>query len=426
MAKQEKIYDIAIIGGGPAGIMAANRAAELGAKVIIIEKNKDFGMKFLLTGGGRCNITHAEFDNRKLAESYGIEGKFLLSPLSIFNAKDTVNFFETHGIKTIIERGQRVFPESGKAAPLLAVLIKNLRKSGVDFMTGTHVVDFKQDGNNKITHILTRDKNNIYAKNFILCTGGKSYPKTGSIGEGYRWAQKLGHTITHPNPALVPIKIREPWLKKVQGISLKNVELSILPGDRSKKIKNGDKRFGEAMFAHFGLSGPIAIDLSKRIGERLSDGNAVRLALDLKPALTADQLDKRIQRDFKKFNNKLFRNSLADLLPAKLENTIVALSKINPNKKVHSVTKEERQTLVKILKGLEMNVNGLMGFDMAIVTTGGVSLKEINSKTMKSKIIDNLYFAGEIIDLDGPCGGYNLQICWTTGYVAGQSATENL
>lgn len=412
-----KFNKVVVIGGGPAGIMAAGRAAEKGAEVILLEKNEKLGRKLLLTGKGRCNITRAEFNPRVLAEKYGRGGEFLLSPFSVFGVKETIDFFEQKGLKTKIERGQRVFPQSDKATDVLMVLTAWLSKNGVSIMTGTEVVSLRKE-NNTLKRILIKGGGEITADSFIICTGGKSYPEVGSTGDGFRWAKELGHSVTKLNPALVPVRLKEKWVKDLSGLALKNISLSVFCD--GKKI---DSRLGEALFTHFGLSGPVVLDLSRPLGEIL-ENHKIKFILDLKPGLDFSKLDNRIQRDFEKYQNKMFRNSLVGLLPAKLIPVIVELSGIKDKKCVREITREERHRLVKILKSVEMNVTGLLGFEKAIITRGGISLTEIDSKRMKSKIIENLFFAGEVIDLDGPTGGYNLQLSWSTGYVAGQSAAE--
>lgn len=414
--KKER-FDIAVIGGGPAGMMASIRASELGARVVLIEKNRKLGKKLLLTGKGRCNLTNAEFNNKKFAQAFGPAGQFLLSALSVFSAKHTIDFFEKHGLKIKIERGKRVFPKSDKASNVLNVLTKCLRKNKVKIITNTWVKGFKRT-NNKIISVLLRSKQKIIADKYIICTGGKAYPGTGSAGDGFKWAKELDHPIIKLSPGLVPLKIKEKWIRQAQGLSLKNIRLKVFQNNAKKSQK-----FGEMLFTHFGISGPIVLDMSKIIGNLLEKGS-VKLVLDLKPSLGFQKLDKRIQRDFEKYSNKMFKNALFDLLPKKLISVIIQLSKINPDKKVNNITKEERYKLVKLLKAIEMNVIELLGFDWAIITRGGICLKQVDSKTMKSKIIKNLFWAGEILDLDGPTGGYNLQLCWTTGYMAGQSAAQ--
>jgi len=412
-------YDVAVIGGGPAGMIAAGRAGEIGARVVLVEKNKKLGRKLLITGKGRSNITKAEFNPKELVKKYGREGDFLLYPLSVFGVKETIEFFEKKGLKTKIERGKRIFPKSDRAQDVLNILINYLKKSSVKVMTNYEVKEIIKDKNG-IAKVVLSGGEEILAKNYIIATGGKSYPGTGSTGGGYKWAGELGHKINKLRPALVPLKIKESWPKLAQGLALKNIKLTVF-----QKSKKQDSRFGELLFTHFGISGPIVLDLSRAIGELLEKGE-VKLVLDLKPALDFQTLDKRLQSDFSKYSQKLFKNSLSDLLPQKLIPIAVELSGINPSKKVNEITREERHKVAKLLKGLEMQVTSLLGFETAIVTSGGVSLKEIDSKTMKSKLIENLYFAGEIIDLHGPTGGYNLQLCWSTGHLAGKSATNSV
>jgi hypothetical protein len=436
--ENEAIFDVAIIGGGPAGMIAAGKAGELGAKAALLEKNNTLGRKLLLTGKGRSNITKAEFNSRELVKKYGREGDFLLYPLSVFGAKETIGFFEKKGLKVKTERGKRIFPQSDQASDVLGVLINYLKKNGVEIMVNSEVKEILKQ-KNRILDIILKDGRNISAKNYIVATGGMAFPGTGSTGDGYKCAKETGHSVAKLRPALVPLKIKEDWPKKVQGLSLKNVELTVFQNGRKK-----DSRFGEMLFTHFGLSGPIVLELSEEIGEFLEKGrsskspsatavpqeagrtfNGVKLLLDLKPALDFQALDKRVQSDFSKYNNKLFKNCLSDLFPQKLIPIIIELSGITPSKKVNEITREERRELVKLSKGLEMTVSSLLGFNMAIITSGGVSLKEIDSKTMKSKLIENLFFAGEIINLHGPTGGYNLQLCWSTGYLAGQTAATS-
>lgn len=416
MIEKENHFDVAVVGAGPAGMIAAGKAAELGGRVILIEKNKKLGRKLLLTGKGRCNITNAEFNLRKLVENYGKNGKFLFHAFSVFGPKDVIDFFEKLGLKTKIERGKRVFPFSDKAEDVLKTLTKHLVKNKVNIIYNSKVISIDCQ-NHKIKKLILKNRE-IVAENYIFCTGGKSYPLTGSTGDGFKWAKDLGHQIKKLSPVLVSVKTKEKWIKELQGLSLKNVEISLFQKD--KKIYS---KFGECLFTHFGLSGPIILSISKKVGELLKNGE-VKISLDLKPALDFAKLDKRVQRDFKKYQNKSFKNCLTNLLPRKLISIIVKFSNIDPEKKVNRITKEERQTLVKLLKNLEMTVRRLSGFNSAIVTSGGISLEEINDKTMKSKIIDNLFFAGEIINVDGPTGGFNLQICWSTGYLAGENALK--
>ncbi len=410
-------FDIAVIGGGPAGMMAAGRAAELGAKVVLIEKNEILGKKLLITGKGRCNFTHNEFDIRKFAEKFGRNGRFLYGALALFGVGEVIDFFESRGVKSRVEQGDRVFPEKGNAQDILNVLIKYLAEGKVNILLNSEVTGFKQE-KGKISQVLLRDRQ-ISADKYIICAGGKAYPQTGSTGDGYQWAEQLGHTVITPVPALNPVKTSEDWVKELQGLSLKNVSLKLF-----QNSKKQDERFGEMLFTHFGVSGPIVMDMSKNIGALLKNG-PVKLILDLKPALDFKKLDKRIQRDFQEFKGRMFKNSLKGLLPLSMIPVIIKLSGIEPEKKVDYISREERNKLVHLLKELELTPTGLLGFKWSVVTNGGVALKEVNPNTMGSKKIENLYFAGEILDLDGPSGGYNLQECWSTGYLAGQSVIKN-
>jgi len=397
-------------------MMAAGRAAELGAKVVLIEKNETLGKKLLITGKGRCNFTHNEFDIRKFAEKFGRNGRFLYSALSVFGAREVIDFFESRGVKAKVEQGDRIFPENGNAQDILNVFVKYLTEGKVNILLNTEVTGFKQE-KGKISQVLLGDRN-ISADKYIICTGGKSYPQTGSIGDGYQWVKRLGHTVIPPVPALNPVKTSEKWVKELQGLSLKNVSLQLFQSNKKK-----DERFGEMLFTHFGVSGPIVMDMSKNIGALLKSG-PVKLILDLKPALDFKKLDRRIQRDFEKFKGRMFKNSLKELLPLSMIPVIIKVSGIEPGKKVDYISREERNKLVHLLKELELTPTGLLGFKWSVVTSGGVALKEVNPDTMGSKKVENLYFTGEILDLDGPSGGYNLQECWSTGYLAGQSTAK--
>lgn len=416
MEKVQEEFDVLVIGAGAAGLMAAGRAAELGAKVAIIDKNKTLGRKLLITGKGRCNITQGELSDKEFIKKLDKKGQWLFSALAAFGPKEVINFFESRGLKTKIERGGRVFPESDKAQNVLDILLKYLRERKVKIFADETVLGFNLE-DKKIISVKLADRS-ISAKSFILCTGGKAYPVTGSTGDGYIWASTLGHKVIKPVPALVPIETKEVWPKNLQGLSLKNVNLNLWQNNKKQ-----DFRFGEMLFTHFGLSGPIVLDISKKIGELLSKGE-VMIEIDLKPALDIAQLDKRLQRDFAASGNKDFKNYLPDLVPQKMIEIVIKFSGIDAHQKLNAITKEERRSIAATLKSLRTGARGLMGFDQAIVTSGGVDLAEIDSRSMRSKIMDNLFFAGEIIDLDGPTGGYNLQICWSTGFVAGSKAIE--
>lgn len=415
---EQHFFDIAIVGGGAAGMMAAFWASQKGARVVLIEKNERLGKKVSITGKGRCNITQENFAEKALVDTLGKKGRFLFSALHQFDVKKTKEFFENSGIKLKTERGGRVFPQSNSAEEVIETFRKMLAQNGVVLMRKSKIKSFEIK-DNKIEKIITR-KTEVIAKQYIICTGGKSYPITGSTGDGYQWAKKFGHKIIAPTPALTPIKTINDWAIELQGISLKNIRLSVFQNNKKQT-----DRFGEMLFTHFGISGPIVLDVSHEVGKLLKK-DRVKISIDLKPALEFKELDQRIQRDFEKYHSRKFINALDDLLPRKMIPTIVKISKIDPDKKVNEISKEDRKKLTAILKDLTLNVDELVGFKNAIITNGGIDLKEINPKTMQSQKIKNLYFAGEILDLAGPSGGYNLQICWTTGYVAGVNASINL
>jgi predicted Rossmann fold flavoprotein len=414
MNKITEKFDVAVIGGGPAGIIAAGKAAELGAKVVLLEKNSALGKKLLLTGNGRCNLTQINHDAKEFTEKLGKNGKFLFSAFSIFGPKEVVEFFEKKNLATKVEKNGRVFPISDDAIDVLSTLTKYLKENKVVIITNAEVVGFIF-AENKISGVKVGEEI-ITADSFILCTGGKSYPVTGSTGDGYIWAKELGHTIIAPAPALVPVKIKEDWVCELQGISLKEATVSLWQDERKQASFQG-----EMLFTHFGLSGPLVLDISKDILALLKKGE-VLIKLDLFPELTSVQLDKTLVLAFQENNKKDIKNYFKEILSQKILNLILKLASINPDKKLNFLTKKERQKIVVLLKSLPFTVSQVMGFEQAMITSGGITLKEIDPRTMRSRIVENLFFAGEILDLDGPTGGYNLQICWSTGYLAGISA----
>ncbi len=407
-------FEVVVVGGGPAGMIAAGRSAEMGARVLLLEKNKKLGQKLLMTGKGRCNLTQNEKSPGIFIEKLGKSGKFLFSALNVFGVEKTLEFFEMKNLKTKVERGGRIFPVSDKAGDVLETLEKYLKKNGVVIALDQEVLGFDFE-NEKIESVMTK-RGKIRGERFILATGGKSYPGTGSTGDGYSWAEEMGHKIIEPCPALSPVKIKENWPKDLQGLSLKNIEINIFQNDKKQ-----DSRFGELLFTHFGLSGPIILDASRKIGTLLEKGE-VKIELDLKPALSFLELDARLKRDFQKFSNKDFGNYLPELLPSKMTAVFLESMNIDPKRKINSITKEERKKLIHLLKNSELTVENLVGFSQAVVTAGGVDTREVDSKMMRSKKMKNLFLCGEVLDLQGPTGGYNLQICWSTGYVAGTNA----
>jgi len=406
-------YDVAVIGGGAAGMIAAGRAAEMGAKVLLIEKNKQLGVKLLITGKGRCNITNAEENIKDLISFYDKKGKFLYPAFHRFSNKAVVNFFENNGLETKEERGKRIFPLSDKAQDVVNSLKNYLKNNNVEVLLNASVskLMFNSD---KIQSIVLQSGEEIQADNIIIATGGKSYPQTGSTGEAYTWLKQLGHHIIPTKPALTPIVVQEKWIKELAGLSLKNVEISLW---NEKKIASF---FGEALFTHNGLSGPTILNLSNKVN--LKEKQIIKI--DFKPALDNQKLDLRIRRDFEAQSSKQFKNVLTALLPKKLISTFIRLSEIPEEKKVAEISKKERKKLLLLFKEFELNIKDIIGYEKAIVTAGGVDLMEINPKTMQSKKINNLFFAGELIDIDGPTGGYNLQVAWSTAYLAAESAVS--
>ncbi len=407
---------VLIIGGGPAGMMAGATAAENGARVILLEKKESVGKKLKITGKGRCNITSA-VDGDNFITGYAGNGRFLYSVLHDFSNKDLIQFFENHNLKCKVERGNRVFPESDDAGDVVRVLRDNLIRQGVQIKTATKVkgITIKSQ---RVTGVET-DQNTMESDVVIIATGGMSYPGTGSTGDGYNWARAAGHTIIEPRPGLVPLVTEEKWVKDLQGLSLKNIKASSYQAD-GKKI---NEDFGEMLFTHFGVSGPIILSMSRDIGEKLHrHRQKVNLIIDFKPALDKEKLDRRLCRDLDKYSNRQFKNSLGDLLPRKLIPVIVKLSGIDELKESNQVNRAERKKLVHLLKHFPLTITGTRPIAEAIVTAGGVNVKEVNPKTMESKLVKGLFFAGEILDVDGYTGGYNLQAAFSTGYAAGKYA----
>ena len=407
-------YDIIVVGGGPAGIFAAGFAAQAGAKVLLLEKNRRCGAKILITGKGRCNVTNSEENPRKFADRFGKNGKAFLTALYAFGVEEVVIFFEQRGVPLKRERGGRIFPAQGNAKDVQKVLEKFLDEAKVDVLASCQVKKVNVD-DNRVASVET-DRGLYSANQYIVATGGLSYPETGCRGDGYRWAEQCGHQLVPTHPSLVPVKLADQWTSRVTDFNLKNVGITVL--QQGQKI---DERFGEAFFTRNGIGGPIILDMSNSIRQALEAGE-VTLSLDLKPAVDSEKFDNRLQRVLAENSNRDFRNSLGDLLPKDLIPIFLELSGIEPQKKCHSVTRAERKKLLQLFKQLPLHVVGCEGYSRAIVTSGGVSLKDIDMRTMRSKKVENLYFAGEMIDLDGPTGGFNLQVCWSTGYLAGVSA----
>jgi len=415
---------VIVIGGGPAGMMSAITSAENGNEVILLEKMQSLGRKLLITGKGRCNIT-SSLDMQEFIKNTPGNGMFLYSCYQNYTNQDIIQFLKEQGLEVKEERGNRIFPVTDKSQDVLKCFTKKLKELNVKINYNSEVeeivVDNREDGAKEIVGVKV-NRQLIKAEKVILATGGKSYPLTGSTGDGYKMAKKLGHTITEIKPSLVPLEIYDKnSCKNLQGLSLKNTGIKLIDKEKNKVIYED---FGEMLFTHFGVSGPTILSSSahlvryKNIEDKLKSHKII-IKIDLKPALSEEKLNERILRDFEEYQNKQFKNSLDKLLPQKLISTIIEKSIINPEKKVNEITKEERRNLVKLLKNLEFDIQDFRPIDEAIITSGGISIKEINPKTMESKIVKGLFFAGEIIDVDSYTGGFNLQIAYSTGYTAG-------
>ena len=405
---------IFVIGGGPAGMMAACRAAEGGASVTLFEKMSRVGRKLGITGKGRCNLTNTA-DVAEVVRNLPGNGKFLYSALKKFSSADTVSFFEDLGVVTKVERGGRIFPASDDASEVIDALLRQLTILGVDVRTNSTVTKILAESH-KVTGVLVNGKI-LACDAVILATGGASYPATGSTGDGFRMARQIGHNVTPILPALVPLETEEDFVRDVQGLSLKNVRVKLLADGKSVA-----EQFGEMLFTHFGVSGPIILTLSRRAAQLLADGRFVELELNLKPALKPEQLDARILRDFDKFKRKSLKNALVELLPAKLIPIVLDLAYLAEGKRVDEVTQAERRRLAEILQSLPLTITRTRPLEEAIVTAGGVDVKELDPRTMRSKLVEGLFVVGEVADVDGFTGGFNLQAAWSMGNVAGISA----
>lgn len=412
---------VGVIGGGAAGMIAAITAAKDNNEVVVIEKTSSLGNKLKITGKGRCNLTF-DGDEEDFKKNIVTNYKFMYSSFSNFSNKDVVNYFESLGVKTKVERGGRIFPVSDKAIDIVKALENEIKKRKIKVMYNSSVTEIITK-NNIVTGVKLENGNIINVDKCIVATGGNSYKSTGSTGDGYRLLEKLGHTVTEIKPALVPFKSEDKICKELQGLSLRNISINLIDTETNKLIYSD---FGEMMFSHFGVTGPVILSASSRLNQVKDLKNKfkskkIKLVIDLKPALSNEVLDKRILRDFEKYTNKEFKNALNDLLPQKLIPVVIDISDIDENTKVHQITKKQREKLVSIIKNLEIIITDFMPIDMAIVTSGGINVKEVNPKTMESKIIKGIYIAGEILDVDAYTGGYNLQIAFSTGFAAGKN-----
>ena len=408
---------VIIVGGGAAGMFAAVHASDKGHEVHLFEKNEKLGKKLYITGKGRCNITNA-CDVEELFQAVIGNPKFLYSSFYTYTNQNVIDFFENEGLATKIERGNRVFPVSDHSSDVIRTLSEAMRKRGVQIHLNQKVEKVLQkDGT--FDGIVLEDGKIVKGDSCIIATGGLSYPSTGSTGDGYRWAEALGHKVTERSPGLVPLETKEPWVKTLQGLSLRNVNVTVLDG-RKKYYEE----FGELLFTHFGVSGPLVLTASTCLGkyQKELEAGELKLFLDLKASLTPEQLDKRFLREFDTYRNKNISNVMERLLPKKMIPVFLDMAQIPEDKKIRDISKKERRRMIELMKNFEMHISGVRGFNEAIVTRGGVNVKEINPATMESKKVKHLFFAGEIMDLDAVTGGYNLQIAWTTGYAAGKNA----
>lgn len=405
-------YDLIVIGGGAAGLMAAGRAGECGARVLLLEKNECPGVKLLLTGKERCNLTN-NIGAREMVKAFGSQGKFLFSALSRFDSAAAIDFFTQRGVKIKIENNNRAFPVSDKAGDILTVLLDYIRQFQVEVITDATVKKIIKE-NNLIKKVVLANGREFSAKKYLIATGGKSYPATGSTGEGYSWLATLGHTVVKPRPALVPIIVKNKFVKNLEGISLVGAKFSWQKAGRTI-----DSRIGEAIFTADGLSGPAILAASGVVAKSLPN---VKLTIDFFPNENLSNLDTRLQKIFSANSNSQIKNALTGFLSPRLIVILLNLAKIAPEARTNQITKIERQTLLKLIKTFDLDVQKVDGFDKAMVTAGGVDLKEVDPRAMRSKIISNLFLAGEVLDLDGPTGGFNLQACWSVGRLAGESA----
>ena len=420
-ARMDNLWDVVVIGGGAAGMMAAGRAASLGRSVLLLEKNPTLGKKLLITGGGRCNVTNNKPELRTMLKKYKGNDQFLFSAFSQFGVEDTLDFFNTRGMPTKEEAEGRVFPVSNKAQSVFDVFVGYMKEGGVQVQTNSAVSGLSVDAETKHIRVRLKNKEEIVAKSCIVATGGISRPETGSTGDGFLWLKKLGHAIIENDFALVPIALTDAWAKKLGGVTLKDITLTT--------FQNGQKqesyRKGKLLFTHFGVSGPTVLNMSKAVGELLQYGT-VAIALDLFPNADDQALKARLQELLITESNKKLKNTLSRLIPAAVVSALLTLAKIDGETANHSVRREDRSALVALMKAIPLHVKNLLGADKAVVSSGGVALKEVDFKTMQSRIVPNLYLIGDILNIDRPSGGYSLQLCWTTGFVAGSNSVSSV
>src|SRR5262245_3809031 len=407
----DSAWDVAVIGAGAAGLMAALRAAELGRRVLLLEKNQRPGVKILMSGGTRCNITHAT-DNRGIVEAFGPPGRFLHSALAALSVEDTVALFEAEGVATKLEETGKIFPVSNKAADVLGALLRRLERSGATLALGEPLADLRLSEGG---FALTTPRRTFSVGQVVLTTGGQSYPGSGTTGDGYRLTAQFGHTIVPPRPALVPLTVAAPWVAELRGITMTDVAVRILEGDQALA-----SRRGSLLFAHFGLSGPVMLDVSRVVSGH-PEPQRLQAVVDLLPALTAEAVSEWLRQEALASGKRLLAGILGSRLPRRLGETLLSLAGMATDRQAAGLRKDERAKLVDVIKRLPIALTGTLGFKKAEVTAGGIALDEVDSRTMRSKKAPNLFLAGEVLDLDGPIGGYNFQAAWSTGWLAGSS-----
>lgn len=410
-----KKYDVIVIGGGASGMIAAGRAAERGLKVLLLEKNKRLGEKLRITGGGRCNITNAEFDNRLLLKNYGRAEQFLYSLFAQYSVKDTFNFFETRGLPLTIEARNRAFPASHNASDVVDVLEEYLKETSVKVITNSAITKVKFQ--NDTIESIECGEQSYQAFNYIFSTGSISHPETGSTGDGFEWLRLAGHTVSDPTPDIVPLASSDPWIKEISGVTLENIKITFLC--------EGEKQFslsGTILCTHFGISGPLILNTSRKVADLMQYG-IVTAIIDLYPKLDSGAMQRHILNLFDENKNKTLKNILGDLAPNGARRGLLTIlkGKIDVETKVHSVSREDRKSLAELLQAMQITIDGLMGFDKAVIADGGLELKEVDFKTMRSRKINNLFVTGDLLHINRPSGGFSLQLCWSTGFVAGDS-----
>lgn len=412
---ENKIWDVVVIGGGPSGMMAAGRASENGKKVLLLEKNTSLGKKLLITGGGRCNVTNNKKNVREMLSKYKGNDQFLFSAFSQFDVAKAISFFKEHGVELKEENEGRLFPVTNSSQSVYDALYSYMKKGNVEIRKSSIVSGIKvsKDGSGIIIH--TKSGNDIHARKCIVATGGTSRPETGSTGEGYMWLKKLGHTIIESKAALVPVALKDTWTKKLSGVVLDDIKLTTYQNNQKQESYKG-----KLLFTHVGISGPTVLNMSKDIGELLKYGD-VEILIDLFPTIDNGTLKRRLQTVLVEDSNKKLKNVLSRIIPSSLVSSVLKIAEIDGQTFNHSVSSEDRTKLVKHMKEIKLHVKGLLGKDKAVITSGGVALTEVDFKTMQSRIVPNLYLVGDVLNVDRPSGGYSLQLCWTTGYVAGQS-----